>query len=139
MTGEPRIVSAALTDAMESERKPTKRVGYVLIVGPDGSGKTAVMDQLHAMAEAAAVRVALVFWRPKLIPGGLPYGHPVKRGEAALAGRGGGSTLRCLLRTGDSRSAPFATRWRRRRGTNSPDQIARVVWDSLPRVPNDAA
>jgi Ni2+-binding GTPase involved in maturation of urease and hydrogenase len=57
MIGEPRIVSAALTDAMEPERKPTKRVGSVLVVGPDGSGKAAVIDQLHAMAEAAAVVV----------------------------------------------------------------------------------
>jgi glycosyltransferase involved in cell wall biosynthesis len=227
LTNEMSIVSTALTDAMEHERESTKRVGYVLVVGPDGSGKTAVIDQLHAMAEAEAVRVALVFWRPKLIPGGLSYGHPVKRGEAALAGRGRGSTLRLLLTLSDYLFAQ-AISWRRSRSegllfvqrgwydmvvdpnryglsprlarfasllgrlaprpdvvvvlqgdahaiatrkpelspkeiarqvevwarlapragrralhldsvTNSPDQIAKVVWDSLPRVPSDAA
>jgi thymidylate kinase len=227
MTGEPSSSRLRPITAMEPERKPPKRVGFVLIVGPDGSGKTAVIDQLHAMAEAAAVRVALVFWRPKLIPGGLSYGHPVKRGEAALAGRGRGSTLKLLLTLLDYLVAA-ATSWRRARSegllfvqrgwydmvvdpnryglsprlarfasllgrlaprpdvvavlqgdahaitarkpelspeeiarqleawsrlapragrralhldsvANSPDQIARVVWDSLPRVPNDAA
>ena len=186
-----------------------------------------MIDQLHAMAEAEAVRVALVFWRPKVIPGGLSYGHPVKRGEAALAGRGRGSTLRLLLTLSDYLFAQ-AISWRRARSegllfvqrgwydmvvdpnryglsprlarfasllgrlaprpdvvvvlqgdahaiatrkpelspkeiarqvevwarlapragrralhldsvTNSPDQIAKVVWDSLPRVPSDAA
>jgi Ni2+-binding GTPase involved in maturation of urease and hydrogenase len=57
MTGEPSSSRLRLITAMEPERKPTKRVGFVLIVGPDGSGKTAVIDQLHAMAEAAAVVV----------------------------------------------------------------------------------
>lgn len=81
-------------DGMVDGGRPS---GYVLVVGPDGSGKTMVIDRLHAIADAAGVAVVRAFWRPKLVPGGLTYGYRAKQAPATSTRPPIGATVRLLL------------------------------------------
>lgn len=66
--------------------------GFVLVVGPDGAGKSTVVDAIVARAQAAGVRVSRAHYRPGLIAGRgevgpvtAPHSAPARSILASLA------------------------------------------------------
>jgi len=112
-----RAAPSGRSSAAASRTVRTSPAGYVLVVGPDGCGKTMVIDRLHAMADAAGVKVVRVFWRPKLVPGGLTYGYRAGHAPATPTRPPLGAAVRLVLTLLDFAVAS-AVPWRtaRRRG-----------------------
>jgi hypothetical protein len=60
----------------------TRAVGYILIVGPDGAGKTTVADALVREASAGGTEVTRAHWRPAVVFGGKGSGEVVTEPHA---------------------------------------------------------
>ena len=90
--------------------------GYVLVVGPDGAGKSTVVDAIAALAAKTGVRVSRAHHRPGLLAGGAQDGISVTDPHAKAPRSAPAALAKLGLVLGDHLLG-YLVRWRpRRRG-----------------------